>query len=119
MVEPLSNFTLQANAAYIYSKINDDVINSTRPLQGQSPYLLNLGVIYDLEKSGLNATLLFNQIGKRIYLVGDIAAGGSGAPDIWEAPRPVLDFQIGKKLVKNRAEIRLNVSDIFNRKQYF
>lgn len=118
-VDKLKNFTVQANAAYIHSKINDDVINSTRPLQGQSPYLVNLGLIYDLEKAGLNATLLFNQIGKRIYLVGDIAAGGSGAPDIWEAPRPVLDFQIGKKVMQKKAEIKLNVSDIFNRKQYF
>ena len=64
--------------------------------------------------------LLFNQIGKRIYLVGDIpASGGGGAPDIWEAPRPVLDFQVGKKMLKNKAEIRLNVSDILNKTQYF
>ena len=76
--------------------------------------------MYDLEKDGLNATLLFNQIGKRIYLVGDIpASGGGGAPDIWEAPRPVLDFQLGKKVLKSKAEIRLNVSDILNQTQYF
>ena len=74
--------------------------------------------MYDLEKAGLNATLLFNQIGKRIYLVGDINTGGN-APDVWEAPRPVLDFQLGKKLLANKAEIRLNVSDIINQTQRF
>lgn len=120
IVDELKNFTIQANAAYIHSEINDNVRNITRPLQGQSPYLLNLGLIYDLEKSGLNATLLFNQIGKRIYLVGDIVTGsGSGAPDVWEAPRPVLDFQLGKKVIKNKGEVRLNVSDIINKTQYF
>ncbi|MCP9750529.1 TonB-dependent receptor [Ferruginibacter sp. HRS2-29] len=120
MVPAFKNFTVQANAAYIHSEIDDAVRNLKRPLQGQSPYLVNLGLMYDLEKSGLNATVLFNQIGKRIYLVGDIPAGsGSGAPDIWEHPRPVLDFQLGKKLLEKKAEIRLNVSDILNRTQYF
>ncbi|MEJ7587590.1 MAG: TonB-dependent receptor [Ferruginibacter sp.] len=120
MINVLSNFTLQANAAYIKSNVKDETRKIDRPLQGQSPYLLNLGLMYDLEKSGLNATLLFNQIGKRIYLVGDIpASGGGGAPDIWEASRPILDFQIGKKLLRKKAEIRLNVSDILNRTQYF
>ncbi|MEO6550549.1 MAG: outer membrane beta-barrel protein [Ferruginibacter sp.] len=120
MVDGLKNFTLQANAGYIKSNVKDTLSNIDRPLQGQSPYLLNLGLMYDLEKAGLNATLLFNQIGKRIYLVGDIpASGGGGAPDIWEAPRPVLDFQLGKKILSNKAEIRLNVSDILNHTQYF
>ncbi|MCW3092050.1 MAG: TonB-dependent receptor [Ferruginibacter sp.] len=120
MVDALKNFTLQANAGYIKSNVKDTLSNIDRPLQGQSPYLLNLGLMYDLEKAGLNATLLFNQIGKRIYLVGDIpASGGGGAPDIWEASRPVLDFQLGKKLLSNKAEIRLNVSDILNKTQYF
>ncbi|MEO7767743.1 MAG: carboxypeptidase-like regulatory domain-containing protein, partial [Ferruginibacter sp.] len=115
-IDAMKNFTLQANAGYIKSNVKDTLSNINRPLQGQSPYLLNLGLMYDLEKAGLNATLLFNQIGKRIYLVGDIpASGGGGAPDIWEASRPVLDFQLGKKIMTNKAEIRLNVSDILNR----
>ncbi len=120
IVDALKNFTVQANAGYIKSKVTDEKRNIDRPMQGQSPYLLNFGLMYDLEKAGLNATALFNQIGKRIYLVGDIpAGGGGGAPDIWEAPRPVLDFQVGKKLLKNKAEIRLNISDILNKTQYF
>ncbi len=120
MIGGFKNFTLLANAGYIKSKVEDKSINISRPLQGQSPYLLNFGLLYDLEKAGLNATVLFNQIGKRIYLVGDVPnTGGGGTPAIWEAPRPVLDFQIGKKVIAGKGEIRLNVSDIFNRKQYF
>ena len=46
-----------------------------RPLQGQSPYVLNFGLLYDLEKQVLMQHLLFNQIGERIYLVGDKSAG--------------------------------------------
>jgi hypothetical protein len=119
-VDALRNFTLQANGAYIKSQVTDSKRNIARPLQGQSPYLLNVGLMYDYEKAGLSATFLYNQIGKRIYLVGDIpASGGGGAPDIWEASRPVLDFQLAKKVAAKKGEIKLNVSDILNRKQYF
>jgi TonB-dependent receptor len=119
MISGLKNFTLQANAAYIYSNVKDAEKNINRSLQGQSSYLLNLGLMYDLEKAGLNATLLFNQIGKRIYLVGESGVSISGVPDIWEAPRPVLDFQLGKKVLKSKGEIRFNVSNILNNIQYF
>jgi hypothetical protein len=116
IITALKNFTVQANGAYIYSKVTDSKNNTVRPLQGQSPYLLNIGMMYDLEKLGVNATLLYNQIGRRIYLVGN---SDNGDPSVWEAPRPLLDFQLGKKLMKNKAELRLNISDLLNRTQYF
>jgi TonB-dependent receptor len=118
--EGLKNFTVQANAAYIKSNVTDTKRQIDRPLQGQSPYLMNFGLLYDLEPSGFNATLLFNQIGERIYLVGDIpGSGGGGTPSIWEAPRPVLDFQISKKFLQKKAEIRLNAANLINNTQYF
>jgi outer membrane receptor protein involved in Fe transport len=112
----LKNFTFQANASYIKSNVKDATLKLDRGLQGQSPYLLNFGLLYDLEKAGFNATLLFNQIGERIYLVGDIQ---SGAPDIYEAPRPVLDLQLAKKIIKSKGEVRVNIADIINQTQYF
>jgi TonB-dependent receptor len=115
-VKPLKNFTFQANAAYIYSRVKDQALQVDRSLQGQSPYILNLGLLYDLEKYGINATLLYNQIGERIYLVGDIVGG---APDIYEAPRSLFDLQLAKKLLKKKAELRLNISDLLNQTQYF
>jgi len=114
----LRNFTFHANAAYIYSKIKDESLKVDRPLQGQSPYLLNLALMYDLPKHGFTTTVLFNQIGERIFLVGSIQAG-AGSPDIYEAPRPVLDIQFSKKVIKQRGEFRLNISDLLNQKQYF
>lgn len=117
-VTTLKNFALQANVSYIHSKIKDAQYLIDRPLQGQSPYVINVGLLYDLPKHNFNATLLFNQIGQRIYLVGDLS-GGAGSPDIWEAPRPVLDLQLAKKIIKNKVEIKLNVADILNQKQYF
>ena len=106
----LKNFTLQGNIALIQNKVP----SLNRPMQGQSPYLINLGLQYDIEKIGLNTTLLFNQIGRRIYYVG-----GSEVPPVWEAPRSLLDLQIAKKVLKNKGEIKLNISDIINQEAKF
>ena len=112
-------FTLQANGSYINSKIDDAALNVSRPLQGQSPYLINTGLLYDVVDKGFNATLLFNQVGKRIYLVGDIQAG-AGSPDVYENPRALVDFQISKKFATdNKAEIKFTISDLFNQRQIF
>jgi TonB-dependent receptor len=108
------NFTLYSNISYIANKVEDSKSNINRPMQGQSPYVVNVGLQYDLDKAGLNTTLLFNQIGRRILYVGN-----EQVPAIWENPRPLLDFQIAKKVVKNKGEIRLSISDILNKNAYF
>ncbi len=114
----LKNLTFQSNVAFIKSKVTDTAFKINRTLQGQSNYVINLGLLYDVPKYGLNATLLFNVIGERIFLVGD-KAQGSSSPDVYEAPRPLLDFQVAKKILKGKSEIKLNISDIINRTQYF
>ena len=111
-------FTFQANASFINSKIKDENLKLERQLQGQSPYLINVGLLYDIVEKGFNATLLFNQIGERIYLVGDMQAG-SASPDIYEAPRALVDFQMSKKVMNNKAEIKFSISDLLNQQQTF
>ncbi len=118
-VNSLRNFTFQANASYIHSRVKSETLDLDRPMQGQSPYVFNLGLLYDLEKAGFNATVLYNQIGRRIYVVGLNALNIGGSPDIYEAPRPLLDLQLAKKILQKKGELRLNVSDILNQTQYF
>jgi len=113
-----TRFTLQANGSYINSKIDDAALNVSRALQGQSPYIINTGLLYDVVEKGFNATVLFNQVGKRIYLVGDIQAG-AGSPDVYENPRALVDFQISKKFSNNKAEIKFTISDLLNQRQIF
>ncbi|MEI6948027.1 carboxypeptidase regulatory-like domain-containing protein [Paraflavisolibacter sp. H34] len=110
----LERFTLSGNLSYIFNKVQDEEFNIDRPMQGQSPYVVNLALQYDIQKAGLNTTLLFNQIGRRIIYVGN-----DQIPAIWENPRPVLDLQLAKKLLNNKAEVKLNVSDALNRRAYF
>ncbi|WP_207632540.1 TonB-dependent receptor [Foetidibacter luteolus] len=113
-VSALRNFTFQTNLSYIYSRVESKGVELDRPLQGQSPYVINFALQYDVEKLGLNSTILFNQIGRRILYVGN-----KDVPEIWEAPRPLLDLQIAKKILKNKGEIRLNISDLINKRANF
>ena len=65
----LRNFMLNLNGSWIKSKVSFDSENSLehdRPMQGQSPYLVNAGLFYQTEKAGVMAGVLYNRIGKRI-----------------------------------------------------
>ncbi|MCW3088291.1 MAG: TonB-dependent receptor plug [Sediminibacterium sp.] len=110
----LRNFTFQGNFSYIYNRVTSAGTNLDRPMQGQSPYLVNATLQYDVEKLGLNTTLLFNQIGRRILYVGS-----SDYPPVWEHPRALLDFQVAKKVLKRKGELKLNLSDILNQVAYY
>ncbi|HSU27392.1 MAG TPA: TonB-dependent receptor [Chitinophagaceae bacterium] len=107
--EGLKNFTFSSNLTYIHNRVNFSNKSLDRPMQGQSPFMINAGLQYDIEKHGINTTLLFNEIGRRILYVGN-----EQVPAIWEASRPLLDFQFAKKIMKNKGELKLNVSDILN-----
>jgi TonB-dependent receptor len=113
-LDALQNFTLSGNLSYIYNRVKDKSAGIDRPMQGQSPYLVNIALQYDLQKAGISTTLLFNQIGRRIIYVGN-----DQIPAIWEHPRPILDLQIAKKILNEQAEIKLNVSDVLNQRAYF
>lgn len=91
--ERLEQFYAAGNFSWIESEIklgpaNDIQTNESRPLQGQSPYVLNLQIGYKSPEGGDEATLLYNIAGKRISQVGVF-----GAPDIYEQPFNALDFQ--------------------------
>jgi TonB-dependent receptor len=79
-----------------------------RPLQGQSPYLLNVGFQYDTKKS-TGISLLYNRVGQRLVLVGNADFG-----DIYERPRNLVDIQLTQKVLNRKGDIRLTISDIFN-----
>lgn len=110
--EWLNNLTAFANASYIDSKVQG--VGIDRPLQGQSPYLVNAGLQYFAPKSSITFTSVYNRIGQRIFLVGY-----QGYPDIYENARDVLDLQISKRVLKSQAEIKLNVGDVLNQSTVF
>ncbi len=106
-----ANFTIYGNVALMKSrvdKLNDLRAGTDRPMQGQSPYLINTGLSYNEAVTGIGFNVIFNRIGKRIYQVGN-----SGYLSIEESPRNLLDFQVSKRIFQN-GEVKLTVSDILN-----
>lgn len=112
----LEKLFFTGNVSVIYSEVllsNVDVNGNpaaptARPLQGQSPYLINAGFQYD-SKGGSGFSLLYNRIGQRLALVGNSDFG-----DIYERPRHLLDFQFTQKILKRKGELRLTISDLLN-----
>ena len=113
----LNNLTLYSNVAYIKSSVDVSGISATyssRPMQGQSPYVFNAGLLYNNSDLGLSLSAAVNRIGNRIAIVGSYIE-----PDIWEQGRTVLDFQVGKTFMKNKnLELKLNFRDGLAQNQY-
>lgn len=106
----LKNIILFGNAAYILSRVDqsnlqvaDDI--KIRPLQGQSPYVYNFGLQYNLE-NGFNATVAFNRYGRRINFIAQELKFL-----VWENPRSVIDVSVSKNW-KNGLNARFTIGDI-------
>ena len=112
--EVLKNFTVQANVSWVFNRVTMSEAKLNRPMQGQSPYVMNASLQYDLPENGLSTTLLFNMIGDRIFYVG-----GNDFPPVTEKHRPLFDFQVAKKVLKSSGEVKLNVTDLFNKSSLF
>jgi hypothetical protein len=124
----IQNLTFVGNASYIISNVNlgdlvavDPLVNpeplqvgalvdQRRPLQNQSPYLINGGFYYNDDELGLQVNALYNVFGKRLFAVGTL-----NNPTIYEMPRNVLDLNITKTLGQ-KFEVRLNIQDILNQR---
>jgi hypothetical protein len=116
-------FGIFANLTYIYSKVTLASISGTgttttsdRPLQGQSPYLVNAGLQHNSKNGNWNSSLLYNRIGERVALVG---INDLGFPDVYERPRNQLDVQVSRKILKKQGELKLTVGDVLNSPYYF
>jgi outer membrane receptor protein involved in Fe transport len=107
----LSNTTLYTNLALINSKVDVSQIigssSASRPLQGQSPFIVNAGLQYTEPKSNFTFSASYNVVGRRIYIVGNVQE-----PDVWENQRNVIDLQVSKSFLDKKLEVKLNVRDL-------
>jgi outer membrane receptor protein involved in Fe transport len=107
----LNNFTLSGNGTITRSSVDlGSSLNggiSSRPLQGQSPYIINVGLSYVGDSSGLSSTLSLNRIGRRLAV-----AGSNLLPEFFDKERTVVDFQIAKTFLDNKLELKFNARDL-------
>ncbi|MBX3163260.1 MAG: TonB-dependent receptor [Bacteroidetes bacterium] len=119
----MDNLTFFTNYAYIRSAV--DVSNQasrpadapkTREMQGQSPFIINAGLMYADNEKGFTASAVFNFVGRRIVVVGNYVT----QLDIWEKSRALFDLQLSKSFLNKRLEVRLTARDLLAKwqKQY-
>jgi outer membrane receptor for ferrienterochelin and colicin len=112
----MPDLTLSFNGALIRSRVSFDrqSVEHDRPMQGQSPYLVNTGLFY--QHNNLSAGLMYNIIGKRIVGIGrtDNSQGGSidnDVPDMYELPRHTFDLSFGYRFGKH-LELSAGIRDL-------
>ncbi|MEQ9439944.1 MAG: TonB-dependent receptor [Cyclobacteriaceae bacterium] len=107
----LENLRLSVNASYISSRAdrtaeelqvirnaNRPNLEDTRPFQGQSPYIINAALFYTQPEGGWESSLSFNVWGERLAF-----ATQALDPDVYDQPRPALNFTLSKQLGESYA----------------
>jgi len=97
----LDDFYVATNVAFIRSNVDlgdraGASTSKTRPLQGQSPYVVNAQLGFDddgEDGTGIQAAVLYNLFGPRISEVGRF-----GLPDVYERPSHRVDVVYAQKL---------------------
>ncbi|HET6837373.1 MAG TPA: TonB-dependent receptor, partial [Gemmatimonadales bacterium] len=90
----LAPFSLFANTTLMKSDIDlganaAGLTNVSRPMAGQSEYVVNAGLTYTNADGALSGTLLYNVTGRRIF-----EAGAGGLPDSYEEARHMVDISL-------------------------
>ena len=87
-------FSVFGNLTLIHSEITpgsggiSSLTNAHRPMVGQADYVANAGLSFN-PANGLNASLLYNVVGKRIFEAGILPL-----PDTYEKARHLVDLSV-------------------------
>ena len=114
------NITFYSNLSLMKSKLAFEAGSQAlqnRPLQGQSPYILNVGLQYDNSENGWFGSIAMNRFGRRIAYVGVDPKFGATRQNIYEDPRTVVDIQAGKNIGK--LNIKLTIGDLLHNDLFF
>jgi len=85
-------------------------LEDTRELQGQSPYLINVGLNYGNEDNGWQAGLFYNIQGETLEVVGT-----GDVPDVYTMPFHSLNFNMSKSFGKNSSSnINFGIKNILD-----
>ncbi|BDQ01832.1 TonB-dependent receptor [Ignavibacterium sp.] len=113
-----NNFSLNGNYSWIKSAVTVKGTETTipreeRPLQGQSPYVLNFGLYFTEPTIGTTFGILYNKIGERIVEVAT-----AYEEDVTEQPRDLVDIVISQPFLDN-FEVKLGIKDLLSQEHVF
>lgn len=113
----LEGFSFTGNYSWIKSLVDVEgsettIARQNRPLQGQSPYVVNVGINYSNSTTGTEISLLYNRIGERIVEVAT-----AYEEDITELPRDIIDLTITQSI--KIFEVKLSIKDLLGKDQKF
>jgi hypothetical protein len=114
----LSNFRVGANLTLIRSSVRlrpqDQTVqtNLDRPLQGQSPYVVNVNLGWADPQLGSEVSALYNVSGPRLTDVGIV-----GLPDVYEQPFHRVDLVFSQSF-KSGLQLKATVANVLNARQY-
>jgi TonB-dependent receptor len=115
ITDTLRAFRLGANLTLIRSEIDLGSLqglqtSAKRPLQGQSPYVVNVNLGYERPESGTEVALLYNVYGRRISEVGI-----NTLPDVYEQPFHRVDLALTQRLTAS-TQLKLTAANLFDSK---
>jgi hypothetical protein len=87
---------------------------STRDMQGQSPYVINLSLLVNVPESGTRMTLLFHQFGDRMHAVGDLRE-----KDIMELSHPTVDLTFIQEMPFDGVQLKFSWLNALDERKVF
>ncbi len=111
----MKNLTVVFNTSVVDSKIKTNESfsrDSVRVMQGQAPYIMNLGILYNNGEKGIIVSINYNRIGKYLAFVGTPIH-----PNTWLLPRNSLDLTLTKSY--GNLELKFGAKDLLNDPVHF
>jgi outer membrane receptor protein involved in Fe transport len=107
---PTRGFMVFGNYARIWSEVGyydtEDRTDAIRPLSGQAPWTVNMGLGWDRKPWGTSVSVLFNKVGRRLQRISNFKY-----EYVYLEPRNKLDVVVSQTLWGNH-KIKFSAKDI-------
>lgn len=91
-----SAYDIPQNEIENSKNIDPSYDQTTRPFQGQAPFVANVILSYINPDKGWESSLAYNVTGEKLYNISLFAT-----PDVYEQPFPLLNFKLAKRFAQN------------------
>lgn len=93
-------------------ELEQQEVTLKRPLYGQTPWIINAGINYNSKSMGAN--IVYNRTGYRANSI-DFQPNSIE----YENGRNAIDLQLSTRLMKQRAEIKLNIANLLDNETFY